>query len=73
MKSIFFTLSDSDIDCFVGSETTTRQAIRGYGYVIFHLKSGLFMGIEYISYVPYLNINLLSVSSFEDDGYVFTF
>jgi hypothetical protein len=57
----------------VGSGTNTRQAIRGYGYVRFHLESGGFMGIEHMLYVPDLKVNLLSVATFEDDGYVVTF
>jgi hypothetical protein len=73
MRSIFLTFSESDTDCFVGSGTNTRQAIKGYGYVRFQLESGGFMGIEHMLYVPDLKVNLLSVASFEDDGYVVTF
>ena len=45
MRSIFSSLSKSDINIYVGSGTNTRQTIRGYGYVIFHLKLGGFLGI----------------------------
>jgi hypothetical protein len=69
MRSIFLTFSESDTDCFVGSGTNTRQAIRGYGYVRFQLKLRGFMGIKHMLYVPELKVNLLSVATFEDDGY----
>jgi hypothetical protein len=57
----------------VGSGFNTRRVIRGYGYVRFQLESGGFMGIENMLYVPDLPVNLLAVSTFEDDGYVVTF
>jgi hypothetical protein len=72
MRSIFLTFSESDTDCYVGSGTNTRQAIRGYGYVRFHL-SGRILGIEHMLYVPYLKVNLLSVAAFEDEGYAVAF
>jgi hypothetical protein len=31
------------------------------------------MGIEHMLYVPYLKVNLLSVATFEDEGYAVTF
>ena len=39
MRSIFLNFSGSDTDCYVGSGTNTKQAIKGYGYVRFHLES----------------------------------
>jgi hypothetical protein len=73
MRSVFLTFSEIDTDCYVGSGTNTRKAIRGYGYVRFQLRSGGFLGIENMLYVPDLKVNLLSVVSFEDDGYIVTF
>jgi hypothetical protein len=73
MRSTFFTFSEYDMDLFMGSRTNTRQAIRGYGYIRFHLKSGGFLGIKYKLYAPDLKVNLLSVTSFEDDYYAVTF
>jgi len=57
----------------VGSRTNTEQSIKGYGYARFQLDSGGFLGIEHRLYVVDLKVNLLSVSSFEDDGYALTF
>jgi hypothetical protein len=45
MRSVFLTFSYSDTYFYVGSRTNTRQAIKGYGYVRFHLELGGFMGI----------------------------
>jgi hypothetical protein len=69
MRSIFLTFSEIDIDCYVGSGTNTRHAVRGVGYVRFQLESGGFMGIEQMLFVPELKVNLLSVSTFKDEGY----
>jgi hypothetical protein len=73
MRSIFLTFSESDTDCYVGSGTNTRQAIRGYGYVRFQLESGGFMGIEHMLYVPYLKGKPTLSCKFEDEGYAVTF
>jgi hypothetical protein len=73
MRSLFPTFSYIDIDCYVGSGTKTRQEIRGFGYAIFQLELGGFMGIEHMLYVPDLKVNLLSISAFEDEGYALTF
>jgi hypothetical protein len=73
MRSVFLTFLESDTYCYVGFGTNTRQTIRGYGYVRFHLESGGFMGIEHMLYVPYLKVNLLSVVEFEDEGYALSF
>jgi hypothetical protein len=73
MRSIFFNFSEIDTYCYVGSRTNTRQAIKGHGYVRFHLESGGFIGIEHMFYVTDLKVNLLSVASFEDEGYEVTF
>jgi hypothetical protein len=35
IRLVFLNFSESDIDCFVGSGTNTKQTIRGYGYVRF--------------------------------------
>jgi hypothetical protein len=67
------TYSESDKDFFLGSETNTRQAIRGYGYVRFQLDSRGFMGIKHMLYVPNLKVNLVSVIAFEDDSYAVAF
>jgi hypothetical protein len=73
MRSIFLTFSESDTDFYVGSRTNTRQAMRGYGYVRFHLESGGFMGIEHMLCFLDLNLKLLSVASFEHQGYAVAF
>jgi hypothetical protein len=73
MRSIFFTSSESDTDCFVGSGTNIEQAIIGYGYVRFQLELGGLMVIEHMLFVPDLKVNLLSVVTFEDDCYAVAF
>jgi hypothetical protein len=73
MRSIFWNFSESNTDCYVGSGTNTRKAIRRYGYVRYRLKSGGFLGMEHMLYVPDLKVNLLSVATFEDEGYAITF
>jgi hypothetical protein len=52
MRSVFLTFSKIDTYCYVGSGTNTRQEIIGYGYVRFQLRSGGFLGIENMLYVP---------------------
>jgi hypothetical protein len=54
----------------VGSGTNTRHAVKGVSYVRFQLESGGFMGIEHMLYLLELKVNLLSLSTFEDEGYV---
>jgi hypothetical protein len=73
MRSIFFNFLESDTYCFVGSRTNTIQVIRGYGYARFQLELGGFLGIKHMLYVPDLKVNLLSVASFEYDGYAIAF
>jgi hypothetical protein len=73
MRSIFLTFLESDTDYYVESGTNKKQAIRGYVYIIFQLESGGFMGIKHMLYVPNLKLNLLSVATFEDEGYAVAF
>jgi hypothetical protein len=73
MRPIFLTFLEIDTNFYVGSGTNTKQTIRGFGYVRFHLESGGFMGIEHMLYVPYLKVSLLSVATFEDEGYAIIF
>jgi hypothetical protein len=37
-RSIFLNFLESDTDFYVGSRTNTKQAKRGYGYVIFQFE-----------------------------------
>ena len=73
MISICLNFLEIDRDCYAWSWTTTRQAIKGYGYVIFHLMSRGFLGIEHMLYVLDLKLNLLLVATFEDEGYAVVF
>jgi hypothetical protein len=73
MRSIFLSFLESDTNIFMGSGTNTRQEIIWYRYVIFYLKSGGFLGIKHMLYIPELKVNLLSVVSFEDEGYAVSF
>jgi hypothetical protein len=73
MRSIFLNFSEIDTNFYVGYGTNTRQAIKGYGYVRFHLESGGFLGIEHMLYVPYFKVKLLLVAYFEDEGYAIAF
>jgi hypothetical protein len=73
MRSIFLTFSEIDTDFYVGSGLTPDKQVRGVGYVRFQLESGGFLGIEHMLYVPDLKVNLLSVSSFKDEGYAVAF
>jgi len=73
LRSIFLTFSEINTDFYIGYGTNTRQVVRRFGYVIFQLELGGIMGIENMLYVPYFKVNLLSISSFEDEGYVVGF
>jgi hypothetical protein len=69
MRSLFLMFSENDTNCYVGSGTNTRQAIRRYGYVRFQIKSGGFMGIEHMLYAIYFKENLLLIAEFEYEVY----
>jgi hypothetical protein len=69
MRSVFLIFSEIDLDCYVGSGTNTRHAVKGVGYVRFQLESRGFLGIEHMLFVPELKVNFLSVSYFKDEGY----
>jgi hypothetical protein len=59
----------------INDNTTMKlcPTLRGYGYVIFQLESGVFLGIEHMLYVLELKVSLLLVVSFEDEGYAIAF
>jgi len=58
MTSLFLSFLDIDTDCYVGSRTNNRHAIKGFGYVIFQVDSGRFFGIEHMLYVWDLKVNI---------------
>jgi hypothetical protein len=72
MRSVFLSVSEKDVDCYVKSGMHTMHAVKGGGCVRFQLESGVSLEVAGVMYVLGLKVNLLSVSALEDMGYVVT-
>jgi hypothetical protein len=68
MRSVFLSFPEIDLDCHVGCGTSTMHVVKGVGCVIFQLELGGFLEVAEVLLVPELLVNLLSVSSLEDEG-----
>jgi len=73
MRSMFLSVSEIDSDHHVVCGTSTMNAVKGVGCVIFQLELGGSMEVEEVLFVSELKVRLLSVSSLEDKGYAFVF
>ena len=73
LSAVFLSFTKTDSNCYVGSRTKTRHGLKAIRTVRFQLEKGGFLVIEHMLYVLELNVNLLSVSTFEDGGYGITF
>jgi hypothetical protein len=69
MRLVFFSLSETNSDCYVGVGTDPQLAVKGVGSVRFQLESGGFLEVARVLYVPEMMVNLLSVSSLEVDRF----
>jgi hypothetical protein len=72
MRSTFLSVPEKDSECHANCGTSTMHAVKGVGCVRFQLESGVSLEVAGVMYVPGLKVNLLSVSSLEDMGYVVT-
>jgi hypothetical protein len=73
MRSVFLSVLETISDSPVGSGADTMHALKGVGCVIFQLESGGSLEVDEVMFVPELKVNLVSVSTLEDMGYVVMF
>jgi hypothetical protein len=69
MRSMFLSVSETDLDNHVGCGTSTMHAVKGVGCVRFQLELGGSLEVAKVLFVPELKVSLLSVSTLEDEGY----
>lgn len=59
MRNVFFSFEDINSDCYLGSGTNTKYAMKGVGYIRFQLKSRESLEMVETLFVLELKVNLL--------------
>jgi hypothetical protein len=73
MRSMFLSVLETGSNLHVKNGASTMHAVKGVGCVRFQLESGGSLEVAKMLFVPEMKVNLLSVSTLEDMGYVVMF